>query len=98
MKKVVFVISVTVLYALVPLLFVSLLDNALSIKYEVFEPSESYYFKTIVSDFERSVYVDRVNSHSEKLYRKQVVLILTLLLSLILPTLGIVFRKRIVKR
>jgi hypothetical protein len=97
MRNWVLIIIVVILYALTPYFIIRLLDNAVSLKYEVFEPTESHYYTTLKTQKEKTDYINKVEQHTEKLYRKEVLFKTLIAVTFLSATGLLIFRKRILK-
>jgi len=68
-----------------------------SLKYEVFEPTESYYYTTLKTSKERQEYVKEVAKHNLSVHKWETIT-KTVVAATVFTIFGLfVFRKRIVK-
>ncbi len=97
MKILTFIVLVVFLYSLTPIFMLRLLDTQVSIKYEVFEPTESEYYTTLKTKEEKEGYVNNVEKHNANLYRKAIIYKTLITVTFLSATVVILFRKRIIK-
>lgn len=58
----------------------STLDSSVSKKYEIFEPTETYYYSTLKTEKEKVKYVNEINKNNQKVnFRLYLNFILTIL-------------------
>ena len=97
MRNWTFIILVLILYALTPYFIIRLLDNGVSLKYEVFEPTESHHYRTLKTQEDKIDYIEKVEQHTEKLFRKEVLFKTLIALTFLSATGLLIFRKRLLK-
>jgi hypothetical protein len=92
-----FIIVVVILYALTSYFMILLLDTGVSVKYEIFEPTETYHYTTLKTTKEKEDYIKKVDQHAEFLYKKEVLYKALSVLTFLSASGLLIFRKRILK-
>lgn len=90
------IVSIIVCFYMISTYFLILFyDNEVSIKYEIFEPTESYYFETLNIQQEKTDYVQEVREHQESLFHRRTNYALLFSFTFLISTGLLIFRRRI---
>ena len=97
MKRWSLILLVILLYALTPYFFLRTLNCAVSLKYSVFEPTDSYYYTTLKSSEEKEEYVATIKKKNASIKRWHIINYSMMVFAFIAASGLLIFRREIVK-
>jgi len=92
-----FISLIVLLSGLTMFLFLCVIGNAVSMKYEVFNPKETFYYGSLKTKEEKVAYVEKIERNNSYINNKGTFFVVTTGITLI-TTIGlIIFNKRIIR-